>query len=327
MDEIISVIVPVYNVEKYLSRCLNSLINQTYEKLEIILIDDGSTDQSGCLCDEYSRKDKRIKVFHKKNGGLSSARNLGLKYASGNYISFVDSDDWLMLDTYEYMMKLICEKQADVVQCGFCRTNKNIKVPKIKEQIKEYYNKDVEQYYMKYSTKTGSYSVWKFLYKKELIEEIKFREGKINEDIDFNYKVLSKCKKLIVSNQTKYFYFQEGNSLSTGGLKERDFDLYDAAEELYKLTRNENYGTIRKLACVKKARTSLSLLCKIAFYGVADTNINQVNVVMKLKKELRKNAFILLVSPIPFSRKILTVMFCLSYRMSENLIRSIKKYL
>ena len=114
----ISVIVPVYNVERYLKRCIESIINQTYKDLEIILVDDGSTDSSGNICDEYKKIDKRISVIHKKNGGLSDARNEGLKVVTGTYIAFVDSDDFLDLDMYEYMQKNIEKENADIVICG-----------------------------------------------------------------------------------------------------------------------------------------------------------------------------------------------------------------
>ena len=106
----ISVIVPIYNVEKYLIKCIESIINQTYKDLEIILVDDGSTDSSGKICDEFATKDNRIKVIHKKNGGLSSARNIGLDICKGNYISFIDSDDYIELDMYEKMIKIIVKK-------------------------------------------------------------------------------------------------------------------------------------------------------------------------------------------------------------------------
>ena len=123
-NDLISIIVPVYNVEKYLVKCLESIINQTYKYLEIILIDDGSTDGSGRICDEYAKKDNRIKVSHKGNGGLSSARNVGLDMSAGQYIAFVDSDDWLELDMYEYLMK---NRAIDgITVCGYYQGDEKI---------------------------------------------------------------------------------------------------------------------------------------------------------------------------------------------------------
>jgi glycosyltransferase involved in cell wall biosynthesis len=115
----ISVIIPIYNVEKYLSVCLESVINQTYQNLEIILVDDGSTDACPKICDDYATKDNRIKLIHKKNGGLSDARNIGVKHATGDLISFVDSDDVLSLYFYEKLINILEENDADIVECGF----------------------------------------------------------------------------------------------------------------------------------------------------------------------------------------------------------------
>ena len=119
MNDIISVIVPVYKAEKYLEKCLDSIVGQTYKDLEIILVDDGSPDSSGRICDKYAENDNRIKVIHKKNGGDSSARNAGFKEATGKYIATIDSDDWIELDAYEKMLKKMIENNVDIVRCGF----------------------------------------------------------------------------------------------------------------------------------------------------------------------------------------------------------------
>ena len=116
---LISIIVPVYDVEPYLRKCIDSILIQSYRDLEIILVDDGSPDNCGAICDEYAEKDKRIKVIHKKNGGLSDARNAGLDIATGEYIGFVDSDDWVMPDMYEYLYKAVKEYDADMSVCGY----------------------------------------------------------------------------------------------------------------------------------------------------------------------------------------------------------------
>ena len=118
MNETISIIIPVYNVEKYLNKCLNSVIEQTYKNIEVILIDDGSTDNSGKICDEYAKNDIRIKIIHQQNGGVSTARNNGLEHATGKYITFVDSDDYIEKEMIETMAKKIMKKNADIVICG-----------------------------------------------------------------------------------------------------------------------------------------------------------------------------------------------------------------
>ena len=115
----LSVIVPIFNVEKYLPQCVESILNQTYNKLEIILVDDGSTDSCGAMCNDYAKRDKRVKVLHKNNGGLVSARKAGIEIAQGNYITYVDGDDWLSPNTYEVLMRYILETKADIVTAGF----------------------------------------------------------------------------------------------------------------------------------------------------------------------------------------------------------------
>lgn len=324
---LISVVVPVYNVEKYLDRCIQSILCQTYSAIEIILVDDGSPDSCPIICDNYAKKFQNIVVIHKQNGGLSSARNAGMAKAKGDYIAFVDSDDWISEDAYEYAMELMIKYNADCIQFDYKMVS-DLQIPKQpKEKIQIYYEKDILQYYLDSSTRTGSYSVWKCLFHRKLIENIRFREGKINEDVDYKYKAFQLCHCLAVSNQCKYFYFQSGDTLSTGGLKRRDFDLYEAAEALLLLTKDESYGSIRFLGQVKKARTEFSLLCKIAFYGIADSEINQKALVKQLTKEHRKNIVTLLRAPLSISRKVLSIGFCISFTVTRFLIHLYKRFI
>ena len=324
--ELISVVVPVYNVEKYLERCINSLLVQSYENLEIILVDDGSPDNCPEICDNYANIYGNVKVVHKKNGGLSSARNAGVAVANGDFIGFVDSDDWVAPDMYEYLYQLMKKHKADAAEIKYAMVRGiDDSISAEKEQVHVYDGKDALQYYMISTTKTGSYSVCRCLFAKNVFEGEFFREGKINEDIDMKYKLLSKCSAFVVSNQYKYFYFQSTGSITTAGLKRKDYDLYEAAEKLCELAADESYGTIRKLAKVKKARTAFSLLSKIAYYGISDSTMNEKETVRQLTKEHRKNLFILLDSPIPVSRKILSVMFAVNFKMTEFAIKFARK--
>lgn len=322
----ISVIVPIYKVEKYLRRCVDSILSQSYTNLEVILVDDESPDRCPEICDEYSKKDTRIKVIHKKNGGQSSARNAGVEVAEGDFISFIDSDDWIAPDTYEYEIKLMHRFNADAVQVEYMTAHSSdAKPPSIVEKIDIYDGKDILQYFMDYSTKTGSYSVWKFLYRASLCKDLSFRENKINEDIDYQYKVLSKANVLVVSNQIKNFYYVNPLSTSHGGLVARDFDLYDAAYALETLTRNETYGTIAFLGKSRVARTPLSLLCKIAFYGIEDKSLDKNQLIKRFSKEIRQNLGVLLKSPMHVSRKALSILFCINYTLTEKSIQAVKK--
>ena len=328
MSKKVSVIIPVYNVENYLRRCVDSVLNQTYKNLEVILVDDGSTDSSGQICDEYLNKDSRVIVYHKQNGGQSSARNVALENnLSGDFITFVDSDDWIALDTYEYGIGLMEQYQSDCVQYEINLTDSPEKiVEQSAEEINVFAGKDVLQYFMMRSTiASGGYSLCVCLCQKQLLDGLRFREGNINEDIDFKCNVMKRCQKLVVSNQKKYNYFQSGNSTSGAGLKKRDFQLRDAADILYELTKSEEYGTIAFLGKVKKARTAFSLLSKIAYFGIADLSIDKRETVKKLTAEHRKNVGTLLKAPIPMSRKALAVMFAINFKMTETAIHLAKK--
>lgn len=325
----VSIVVPVYNVENYIDRCVNSILSQTYTNIEIILVDDGSNDSSGIKCDALARKDSRIKVFHKINGGVASARNTGIRLCSGEYLCFVDSDDWIAPDTIEYCVSLIStnDETIDVVEYGMIETNRySLDIKQPKERIKILKGKDILEFLMYYSTKTDMYfSACRCMYKTSLVQNNLFLEGKINEDISWKYKVFNQCSRILDSNQVKYFYYQGTGSLTTDGLRKRDFDLYEAANGLIELTLREDYGTIRYLANVKKARTPLSLLCKIAFYGVSDSNLNEKEIVSELRKELKINIKLLVNSPIPVSRKIIALMMCVSFRATKCLVGVTKK--
>ena len=329
MSKKISVIIPVYNVEKYLRRCVDSVIAQTYDNLEIILVDDGSPDGCPQICDEYANKDSRIRVIHKKNGGLSSARNAALDSGlTGDYVTFVDSDDWIAKDYFEHGLELLNQTGADVLQVDYSLANddKVFKNEPVSEQIEILEGKDILQYYLTTTTITGSYSVCRCLFSLHLTDGIRFREGKINEDIDWKYKVLQKAHKQVVTNRIMYFYYQSGNSISSGGLKQKDFQLREAAELLCDLTAKETYGTIAFLGKVKKARTAFSLLSKIAYFGIVDPAINKEIVVKELTSEHRKNVGLLLKSPMPISRKVLAVLFAINFSLTEWFIHVAKHF-
>ena len=188
--DLISVIIPVYNVEKYLDRCVESVVNQTYKNLEIILIDDGSTDNCLAKCDEWARKDSRIKVIHKKNGGLSDARNAGLKIAQGKYIGFVDSDDWIRCDMYQMLYERLQIDDSDIAACGVEMIWEDGKSSQLLTKMgKCVLNKQeamraiVEETWLKQP-------VWYKLYRTESIQGILFPIGKYHEDVFWSYQAV-----------------------------------------------------------------------------------------------------------------------------------------
>ncbi len=325
---LISVIIPVYNVEKYLHRCVDSVLNQTYKNLEIILVDDGSPDSCPTICDEYAQKDSRVIVIHQSNSGQSGARNSGLSRASGLFVGFLDSDDWIAQDTYEYLIGLSQAYDAEVVQIELQMvTSVDDELENRSENIVVYEGKDILQHYMTRTTSGKGYSMCCGIYAASTVKDLRFRVGKINEDIDFKYKALCKAHKMVESNVVKYYYFQDlnGHSTSRGGLKRKDFDLVDTSEEIIKLTKDEEYGNIRYLGEVRRARTSLSLLCKLAYFGISDDTLDKKEVVKHLTHDLRSNLKLLISAPLPLSRKILAVLFSINYKMTEAIVRLTSK--
>ena len=208
---LISVIVPVYNVEEYLPRCLDSIINQTYKNLEILLIDDGATDNSGKICDEYALKDNRIRVFHKENGGVSSARNLGLDNATGEYISFIDSDDYVELEYFELLSDLCLETGAEISMCG------TIYVPHRQvsaicfNELKYIIESQNFSFTGEYGVSTDT--VWAKIFKKEILQGIFFNPSLfVGEDSLFVAQAIKNSKKISINTTAMYSYFLRENS-------------------------------------------------------------------------------------------------------------------
>lgn len=209
---LISLIIPVYKVEKYLEKCIQSVINQTYENLQIILVDDGSPDNCGKICDEYAKKDHRIEVIHKSNGGLSDARNKGLEIAKGEYIGFVDSDDYIEADMYEVLYNLLKQYNADVSICNFYTVSQGkISIKNADNGINEYNRIEILKEIL-LDKNIQSYA-WNKLYKKELFDEIKYPIGKKYEDIGTTFYLLEKCNKVVVTGKSEYYYINRQDSI------------------------------------------------------------------------------------------------------------------
>jgi len=214
MDEKISVIVPVYNVEQYLERCVDSIINQTYKNLEIILVNDGSTDNSGQLCDELAKKDDRIRVIHKENGGLSDARNVGIDEAEAELIGFIDSDDYIDEDMYEVLMSNLTKANADLSMCGHYDVFNGV-IPNQVENIEVKLLSPSQAINMVMEAKVMSVTAVNKLYKKDLFNDLKFEIGKIAEDAFIMIKLLDKCQTIVATNEKKYYYIHRENSITT----------------------------------------------------------------------------------------------------------------
>ena len=228
----ISVIVPVYNVEKYLERCVKSIAAQTYKDLEILLIDDGSTDESGKMCDDFQQTDSRIKAFHKQNGGLSDARNYGIEHSAGEFISFVDSDDYIDEKMLEPLHRLITENDADLAVCSAMDVFEGKEITQVKE-IKEFNLNKVESY--KYMLRgDGIPSACNKLYKRQTVGDVRFPVGKLYEDGFFTPQILKRVEKTAVTSKPMYYYFRRADSITTKPFRKGDLDVIEAYDKCVK---------------------------------------------------------------------------------------------
>ena len=216
---LISVIIPVYKVEKYLDRCVLSVVNQTYKNLEIILVDDGSPDNSPKMCDEWAKKDKRITVIHKQNGGVSAARNDGLKIATGDYVAFVDSDDWIEPTMYEEMLNLAISENADLTFCGMKEAKSEKDFNNFNEfNMDKLKNKEVKYFFINarkgYDLVGVSGGPCRTLYKRESIQNLEFDTTlKYGEDLYFLLKVFDTAKNISICDKFFYNYFKNDESV------------------------------------------------------------------------------------------------------------------
>lgn len=214
-EPLLSVIIPVYNVEEYLVRCVESILNQTYRSLEVILVDDGSPDNSGRICDALAQKDSRVRVIHKENGGLSSARNAGMDAATGEYITFVDSDDWLEADGYAHLMELLLRHQVKLVCGGNYDVdgetgNKTLGLTPAKEEVLS-----AEEFVGRMFLWQGcDSSACDKIYHRELLANFRYPEGRVCEDVAVTYKIVLQTDRVALSDRPFYNYFHRDGSIT-----------------------------------------------------------------------------------------------------------------
>jgi len=220
MEKLLSVIIPIYNVEPYLNRCMESIVNQTYRNLEIIMVDDGSPDNCPNICDEWARKDLRIKVIHKKNGGLSDARNKGMEIATGEYIAFVDSDDFIDLNMYSIMIEALERTSSGIATCGrYAYTNGEKAEKHISDE--EIILKPIQAIDELLRGGLVEEASWDKVYKRSLFEGIEFPVGEINEDMPIMPYIFEKSGKVVCTGKPLYYYCENPGSITHINYNER----------------------------------------------------------------------------------------------------------
>lgn len=312
----VSVIIPVYKVEKYLDRCVESVCNQTYKDIEIILVDDGGIDKCPQKCDEWRKKDQRIKVIHQKNMGLSEARNSGLESSCGEYVIYVDSDDSIEEDLVESLMNLIEEHNVDIAMCTH-----RLKVNGIVE--KRPFNSKIitgtVNELLKLIFENGLWHAWGKLIKRELALEAKFIPGLIYEDYENTPRLLLNAKRIAISMDGRYIYSVRGDSIMEQRKKSTDVDFAKITDELLKLYEESNYSSDNKnFVC--------SFLFKQLVYNYHITiswNINKTNEFILYSRHLLRKEKIkwLKCSLISWKRKIAYLMIGYLPFLYDNIYR------
>lgn len=311
----ISIIVPIYNVEKYLKKCVQSILNQSFKNFELILVNDGSLDKCGRICDEYAKKDERIKVIHKVNGGLSSARNAGLNIASGEYIGFVDSDDYLDERMYEVLINSIRKTNSDMVICDYYIDYENEKdISKeydINVIVKEFDNiSALKELYRENGVKFVV--AWNKIYKRELFDELRYENGRIHEDEILAHKLLYKCNKITYIPIKLYHYLQRENSIMNTRNNIKRLDIIYAYDERMKF-----FKEINKLELLKKTE-----YCYIVrFFEEYKKNNGDKKETDILRKSMKKNIWSVLKNDrFIFKEKVVWILFLINTKLYDKYI-------
>lgn len=248
-ENLVSVIVPVYNVERFLPQCIKSIINQRYRNLEIILIDDGSTDSSGEICDFYETKDKRVRSFHKKNGGLSDARNYGIRKSTGTFLAFVDSDDFVHHSYIEKMMQIMGKALCDIVQCSYERVYEDGRRAccPLYSLITDGEKIQYKLYDKKYMPEPFDVA-WNKLYRRQLFYNIAYPVGRLHEDMATTYKILYQANKIAVIPDILYYYRIRKGSITQAENIKNLLDWRQAEKERWNFYKDCKSEKLERLA-------------------------------------------------------------------------------
>ena len=315
IEEKISVIVPVYNVEAYLEKCVESILRQTYTNLEILLINDGSTDNSGDLCDQLALRDQRIRVIHKENGGLSDARNTGIEEASSDLIGFVDSDDYIDEDMYETLYRQMLESKAELSMCGHYDVYHQIPEKQV-VVIQTWVLTPEEAIRMVMEAKILSVTAVNKLYKKELFDQLRFEMGKIAEDAFIMIRLIHQCSKVVATNEKKYYYVHRENSITTQKFSLKFLNVIEAYEQNANIIR-ENYPKLTDVATMRLNWAYFYILDRL----LVDSEFEDKALEDRLLAFLKKNTVSILTDcRFTRARKLSFLALCLSRKLYTKIL-------
>lgn len=305
MNKLISVIIPVYNVKNYLEKCVKSVVLQSYKNLEIILVNDGSTDGSGRLCDEIAKNDSRIVVLHKKNGGLSDARNYGIERANGTYISFVDSDDWIAPTMIEDLYNAIVKYGVKLAICetAYAYDNYNYS-PRMTSDT--FVLDKLPAYELLLENRRFRTNAWNKLYLADIWRELRFPKGKKYEDVYIMHEVYDMCDKIAYVDKALYYYFQRSNSIVHVSDLSADFDLLEGT-----LTRFEYLKKYKELEVPCNAAVVSAVLALCRNCGIHHTKLSSEDY-LRLNTEIKAHMCNIKIKDLSPRLRIDYVLYCIS---------------
>ena len=307
----ISVIVPVYKAEQYLKRCVKSILEQTYQDFELILVDDGSPDNSPSLCDEWAKNDNRIHVIHKENGGASSARNAGLKAAKGNWIAFTDSDDWLDRDALKTLYDLANQYNVPMAIGGMRVVQEYTDAQAAaKQDAVVLSHADLMSRFFRLNGEPDTHSVCGAIIRRDILEGYHFIEGKMNEDVEACYYLARKCEAAVYTDAPLYSYFKNVDGVTNSGFSKKKLDLLDIWDVVQKQV--EQYTPEYSYACVMNCkRARFTLLTQMYLNGYNHRDPFMIETKKNLKNEVRGAFWKLMRWKMPISRKLMLIVVCL----------------
>ena len=326
-NELISVIVPVYNVEKYLERCLESIINQTYKNLEIILVDDGSTDSSCEICDKYRDLDSRIKVIHKPNGGVSSARNVGIEMARGAYIGFVDSDDWIALNMYEILYSMIKTYNTQIAAGELLRVadtslDDNVKWT-VEGTCRKYSQEEYAKKFFRIEGNETVFYIWNKLYESSVAKKMVFPEKiSIAEDAEAFFYGLREIDYIVCTDSVVYNYFYRTDSISSTWFSPKHMGIIDAWKNILDENEAQQNTLWAEYSRLNYERAYFGVLCRLMLSGEGEKYKKEKKILLENVKKYKSD---LLEADMPKSRKIILCLVTKNYRLAEIMMQILKK--
>ncbi len=316
----VSIIVPVYNVEPYLNKCIDSILCQTLEDIEILLVDDGSTDLSGDICDGYAALDDRVRVIHKVNSGLSDTRNVGIDAAQGEFIGFVDGDDYIAPEMYESLYCACIEDKTGIAACDYieCTVGSDKFISRSTGQCQVMTSEAFFEEVLRYDSPVGV-GVWDKLYEKSLFEKVRFQVGKLHEDTDIIYRLVFQVDRISYLSVPYYTYLSRPGSITASSYCSREYDRYTANRGMFKYIA-ANHPDLLDIASENRSVSNLCIVRNMTHSGIYDKEMYQ-----RIRSENRKLLPAALKSDnIPPKTKCQLLLLCVGYRPHELFSRLYK---